>query len=70
MRREGNLIYVPTDVLLCKFDTDGKQINKYFKVEKPAHLLVTEDLRDLYEVLYEGDRWYVKKTEVYEVKDE
>ena len=67
---EGNLIYIPSDVILCKFDLKGGHISDYFKIKKPLHLLITENLKDLYEVLYEGERWFVKKSEVYEVYDE
>ena len=67
---KSKLVYVPSDVMLCKFDLNGRYISEYFKIKQPLHLLVTENLDDLYEVLHENERWTVKKSEVYEVHDD
>ena len=67
---KSKLVYVPSDVVLCKFEGKGKYVSEYFKIKQPLHLLVTENMDDLYEVLHENQRWFVKKSEVYEVVDE
>tara|TARA_Y100000310_G_C20670213_1_gene809844 strand:- start:2169 stop:2384 length:216 start_codon:yes stop_codon:yes gene_type:complete len=67
---KGNLIYVPSDVVLCKYDKKNHYVSEYVKIESPVHLLVTENTDDLYEVLFKDQRWYVKKAEVYEAHDE
>ena len=67
---KGNLIYVPSDVLLCKYDERDHYVSDYIKMSEPAHLLVTESMDDLYEVLYKDQRWFVKKAEVFEVHSE
>jgi|1_EtaG_2_1085319.scaffolds.fasta_scaffold04767_3 hypothetical protein len=73
--KKGDLIYAPADVMLCKFEeeADGSKnsaVSSYLKLPKPAHLLYIEEETHLYEVLYKDDKWFVKKKEVYEVKDE
>tara|TARA_Y100001937_G_C6998904_1_gene275535 strand:+ start:309 stop:518 length:210 start_codon:yes stop_codon:yes gene_type:complete len=68
--RRGDLIYIPSDVMLCKFGLDGATVSSYLKLSKPIHLLIMEEEDALYKVLYEGQNWYVKKNQVYEVKNE
>tara|TARA_Y100000310_G_C20098663_1_gene541661 strand:- start:15 stop:221 length:207 start_codon:yes stop_codon:yes gene_type:complete len=67
--KKGDLIYAPADVTLCKFGND-LTVTQYHKLQKPVHLLFLEEEPLLYRVLYEDDRWFVKKNEVYEVKNE
>ena len=59
--RRGDLIYIPSDVMLCKFGLDGATVSSYLKLSKPIHLLIMEEEDALYKVLYEGQNWYVKK---------
>ncbi len=68
--KRGELIYIPSNVMLCKFGLDGSTVSSYLKVSKPVHLLIMEEEECLYKVLYEGQNWHVKKNEVYEVKNE
>ena len=63
---EGNLIYVPSDVMLFSVDEQGTT-KKIMKLSKPANLLITGVHEDAYEVLYENEAWLVKKNKTYEV---
>jgi len=68
--KRGELIYIPSDVMLCKLGLDGATVSSYLKLSKPVHLLIMQEEELLYKVLYEGQNWYVKKNQVYEVKNE
>ena len=61
--KRGDLIYVPSDVMLCRFSLDGTTVSSYLKLSKPVHLLIMEKAEHLYKVLYEGEDWYIKKNE-------
>ena len=67
---KGNLVYVPSDVVLCQYDMKDHYVSDYIKMEEPVHLLITESVDELYEVLYKEQRWFVKKAEVFEVYNE
>ena len=60
----GKLVYVPSDVVLCKYDEKDHYVSDYIKMKEPAHLLITESVDELYEVFYREQLWYVKITEV------
>jgi len=62
----GDLIYVPSEVLLYKKDVSDTEIPyECKKVSLPANLLVTRVNGATYEVLYDEDYWLVKQQEVY-----
>ena len=61
----GDLVHVPSGVLLVQFDTDGKSILKHLSFDKPLSLLVVETSHVLHTVLYENNEWHVKASEVF-----
>jgi len=64
--RTGDLIYVPSEVLLYTTDeTAPNTIKEWKKTKKPEHLLITSIHDAAYEVLYENNYWLVKKNKVY-----
>tara|TARA_R110000824_G_scaffold100088_3_gene237906 strand:- start:2783 stop:2998 length:216 start_codon:yes stop_codon:yes gene_type:complete len=67
--KKGDLVYVPSHVTLYTSDTDGA-IQKIMKLSKPTNLLVTGEISNSYEILYEGEKWLVNKNMTYEVKND
>ena len=59
----GDLVHVPSDVILFSSA-------ETYKLNKPISLLVIGEERDRYEVLFEGNSWYVDHNSVYELKEE
>jgi|TARA_R110000803_G_scaffold134694_1_gene201758 hypothetical protein len=62
---EGDLVYVPSSVMLYTNDEQGA-VQKIMKLNKPASLLVMTVKDRAYEVLYEGEKWLVDKNKTYE----
>ena len=60
--RAGDLVYVPSEVLLFKED---KVVNDWTKIKEPINLLVTDINTETFEVFYRGTYWLVNKHEVY-----
>ena len=63
MKKESELVYLPSDVML--FDTlDAGGIRDFVVTDKPVNVLLLEpgDTR-YYKILYHGDAWYVRKTD-------
>ena len=58
----GELVYVPSDVTLFNE-------SKTYKLEKPINLLITGKKDSCYEVLYDGDPWYIENNNVYKLKE-
>tara|TARA_A100001011_G_C13783280_1_gene624018 strand:- start:103 stop:294 length:192 start_codon:yes stop_codon:yes gene_type:complete len=54
----GDLVYVPSDVAI---------FNKasVFRLPKPLNLLVTDCKDNMYEVLLEDERWFVRPEDTY-----
>ncbi len=62
--KKGDLVYIPSEVKLVQFGDDGR-ISRYTKTEKPINCLV-ENVEELnYRVIYKGERWSVKASNVY-----
>lgn len=68
--RVGDLIYVPSEVILFKND-QAKQgtVEEWKKVREPANLLITAVRNRSYEVYYEGEYWLVNKKQVFFGRD-
>ena len=68
----GDLLYLPADVTLYQFgaensDTGSKQApRRYEKTTKPINVLALgKRPPDYIEILYESQRWMVRKKDVY-----
>ncbi len=66
----GDLIYVPSEVILFKNDKlkEGT-VEEWKKVDKPINLLITNIRPSAYEVYYESEYWLVNKKQVYKNQD-
>jgi hypothetical protein len=58
----GDLIYIPSEVLLYK---DEEIPSAWKKVKEPTNMLVTRVNNSTYEVLHNNEYWLVKQREVY-----
>ena len=62
----GDLIYVPSEVVLFKKNDSEKDVVKEWKkIKKPANLLITSIEKGAYEVYYESEYWLVDEKQVY-----
>tara|TARA_Y100000296_G_C5036242_1_gene187398 strand:- start:251 stop:457 length:207 start_codon:yes stop_codon:yes gene_type:complete len=58
----GDLVYVPSDVTLFNE-------SETYKLKKPINLLITGKKDSYYEVLYNGNPWYIENSNVYVLKE-
>ena len=70
---KGDLVFIPSEVTLLQFqhgsDFKDEHPNKWLKTDKPAHVLLAKNEKgSYYKVLYEGQYWFVDKSNVYECK--
>jgi len=62
----GDLIYIPSEVVLFKKDDSEKNVvEEWKKIKKPANLLITSLKKGAYEVYYESEYWLVDEKQVY-----
>ncbi len=59
----GELVYLPTETLLRKFDRGAT--TKYCKVDCPTDVLVLKEDGDSILVHYRGEKWTVNRRDVY-----
>ena len=74
--KSGDLAFVPSEAYLYRFDNLKQQqaatAAEYVKLDRPINILVidADASEEYYRVFYENKKdWYVKKRDVYEVKD-
>lgn len=68
----GDLAYIPSNAMLVKFSKKGytNAAIAHCFTEKPKIVLVINcDAEKGYEVIYNGDRWYVKKRSIYPINE-
>jgi len=68
VKKKGNLIYVPSEVVMINRDDGHDKYSK--KLKEPKVLLVLNERDATYEVLYEGKTWVIPKSKTYSVQQE
>ena len=83
--KPGDLVYIPADIVLMKFDEiindkDPSEIYigpspvSFHNLEKPTHALLLENddnfTDDLVAVLYKGDKMYINKHDILPYQEE
>jgi hypothetical protein len=72
----GDLAFIPADVMMLKIGESGA-VKRYKKTLKPKNVLIIKPETDVEvssgenycEILYNGEKWYVKKTDIYGEKN-
>jgi len=59
----GDLVYLPSEVLLTDYKT-------FIRTEKPINVLCVDKRSVEVQVLYRGTSWWVNKNSVYPIKEE
>jgi len=75
--KQGEYVYIPSNVLLFRIDIDQKKDLTDFEecklMEKPQHLMFINESkvdRNWAQVFYKGELWTVKKENIYEIEEE
>ena len=65
--KEGDLVWIPSEVSLIKFNNlEDKTVIRHRRLREPKHVVLIGEENVYYEILYEGEKWYAPKKEVYE----
>tara|TARA_Y100000034_G_C6542597_1_gene234129 strand:- start:119 stop:340 length:222 start_codon:yes stop_codon:yes gene_type:complete len=66
--KEGELVFLPSDITLIKFKGEGP-VGKWKRTDKPCVGLVVDGCDNVYtEVLYNGECWMARKQDLYPVE--
>ena len=75
--KQGEYVYVPSNVMLFRIDMDQKKDLTNFEeaklMEKPQHLMFINECKvdsNWVQVFYKGELWTVKKENIYEIEEE
>lgn len=68
--KSGELAHVPAATTLKKFAKNDilSEVQCWAVTKVPRTLLVVEEKKSHYMVLYEGERWFVKKNKVFSME--
>ena len=65
--KTGDLIYIPSEVVLYKSDGCSPPcVSAHKKVQQPISVLVTEVKSSTYEIYFEDEYWLVDKENTYD----
>ena len=70
--KSGDLAFIPSEVMMLKISVSGS-VRRFIKTSKPKNALILKPHADIgshyedkyCEVLYNGENWYVKNTDIY-----
>ena len=63
--KKGDLIYLPSEVILFKYGKDEAVANKITKTPKPMTTALVSQVDNLCEVLYNGEIWSVETNNIF-----
>ena len=75
--KSGDLYYVPQNVLLVQFDNKNSSPKTFYRTDKPLNVVVIKEINaeldpalgKLIKVFCNGQKWYVDKNDLFEVKN-
>tara|TARA_R100000458_G_C8182867_1_gene179260 strand:- start:551 stop:766 length:216 start_codon:yes stop_codon:yes gene_type:complete len=68
--KSGELAHIPASTILKKFAKDDTltEVQCWAVTKVPRTLLVVEQKKNYYKVLYEGESWFVEKNEAFSME--
>ena len=68
--KTGDLVHLPASTTLKKhIDNDPRErVQSWAVTDSPKAILVVAEDKDHYEVLYDGERWFVKRSEIFSME--
>ncbi len=63
--KKGDLVYLPSEVILFKFGKDADVANRITKTPKPMTTALVSQVDNLCEVLYNGEIWSVEVNSIF-----
>ena len=74
--KSGDLAFIPSEVMMLKI-CDSGAVKRYVKTSKPKNALILNPYADIgsqyedkyCEILYNGEKWFVKNTDIYGEKN-
>tara|TARA_R100001082_G_scaffold47288_1_gene25283 strand:- start:38 stop:292 length:255 start_codon:yes stop_codon:yes gene_type:complete len=63
--KRGDLVYIPSEVTLYRYDDNQGVLSDYIKLKKPSSAVMLNDEYGTYSVLFRGQTWFVSDKYVY-----
>ena len=63
--KKGDLVYLPSEVILFKFGKDAVVANRITTTSKPVTTALVSQVDNLCEVLYDGEIWSVEMNNIF-----
>ena len=63
--KRGDLVYIPSEVMLYRYNDKQGVLSDYIKLEKPSSAVMIDDEYGTCSVLFRGQTWFVSGKHVY-----
>jgi hypothetical protein len=63
--KRGDLVYIPSEVTLYRYNDNQGVLSDYIKLEKPSSAVMIDNEYGTYSVLFRGQTWFVNNKYVY-----
>jgi hypothetical protein len=68
--KRGDLVYIPSEVILYRYNGSQGVLSDYIKLEKPSSAVIVDDEYGTCSVFYQGQTWFVSGKHVYPLNDD
>ncbi len=65
--KRGDLVWVPSDIMLLQLDESQKVATSFVTLKEPANGVLLEEGEVYYKVMVNGKAWEARKQDVYTV---
>tara|TARA_Y100001963_G_C6711462_1_gene414488 strand:- start:242 stop:499 length:258 start_codon:yes stop_codon:yes gene_type:complete len=63
--KRGDLVYIPSEVMLYRYNDKQGVLSDYIKLEKPSSAVIVDSEYGTCSVLFRGQTWFVSGKHVY-----
>ena len=63
--KKGDLVYIPSEVMLYRYNDNQGVLSDYIKLEKPSSAVIVDSEYGTCSVLFRGQTWFVSGKHVY-----
>ena len=63
--KRGDLVYIPSEVMLYQYNDKQGVLSDYIKLEKPSSAVIVDNEYETCSVLFRGQTWFVSGKHLY-----
>ena len=68
--KRGDLVYIPSEVTLYRYNDNQGVLSDYIKLEKPSSAVILDSEYETCSVLFRGQTWFANTRHIYPLNND